>query len=118
MRRALARLAQSGLRAAASTGGESLPHVTRAAAISLMGVCQRGGPASQWAPSQPLHSSASWAAYGAAEYTVFYPESMAEVGETAPAFSLPGASCRVVCCGLRQQRQQELILVHIDKLGG
>lgn len=95
MRRALARLAQSGLRASAAQA-EGLPQATRALSIGLMGALQRAGPATQWAPSKALHSSPSWAAAEQQFNTVCYPESDAEVGEAAPSFSLPGAGGRVL----------------------
>lgn len=93
MRRALARLAASGLRAASVAECEALANLpsARALAIGAWQASQRVGCASQWAPTRAFTASPSWASAEGQDYAgVWYPESEAEVGEAAPAFSLPG----------------------------
>lgn len=91
MRRALARLAQTGLRAAAAAECEALATGSvRAAAIGMLNMQQTVPVASQWTGARTLFTTPAWAEADKEFNCVYYPEPEAEVGEAAPDFSLPG----------------------------
>ncbi|KAL4434271.1 hypothetical protein ABPG75_000712 [Micractinium tetrahymenae] len=90
MRRALARFAQTGLRAAAAAECEALAAGSvRAAAIGVLNMQRTGPAAAQWAGARTLFTTPAWTQADKDFNCVFYPEPEAEVGEAAPDFSLP-----------------------------